>query len=291
MEVLRPATAEEFLDIARPLIAGDPLQEARNNLLLGVAGTVVAHPDAYETHHAWVILEHSRPVAAAFMTPPHNLIVSDLDDDRALEPLLDAVRTDGVPVPGVVANLPWAERFVEAWTAVSKTELVLALSQGIYALTEVREVRRAPGRARRADENDRDLLYGWMFAFADEALPPGDRRERESLRRGVDSRLTYTGTDAGYWLWEDGDERVSLAGYWGRTGSGIRVGPVYTPPEHRRRGYATILVAELSRWLLSHGYRACYLYTDLTNPTSNKIYVDIGYERVCDSEEYHFRPR
>lgn len=291
MEAVRPSSAEEFLELARPLIADDPLREARNNLMLGVAGTVVAHPDAYETHHGWVILDGSRPVAAAFMTPPHNLILSDLDDDLALERLLDAVRADGVPVPGVVANLPWAERFGTEWSAVSNTGLELALSQGVYALTEVREVRTAPGRARRADEHDRDLLYGWMFAFADEALPPGDRRERESLRRGVGSRLAYRDTDAGYWLWEDGDEPVSLAGYWGRTGSGIRVGPVYTPPVHRRRGYATILVAELSRWLLAHGYRACFLYTDLTNPTSNRIYADIGYERVCDSEEYHFRPR
>jgi predicted GNAT family acetyltransferase len=31
------------------------------------------------------------------------------------------------------------------------------------------------------------------------------------------------------------------------------------------------------------------LYTDLANPTSNKIYTDIGYVRVCDAAEYAFR--
>ena len=70
---------------------------------------------------------------------------------------------------------------------------------------------------------------------------------------------------------------------------GIRIGPVYTPPEHRRRGYATTLVADLSAWLLERGHRACFLYTDLANPTSNRIYVEIGYERVCDAMEFVFR--
>jgi predicted GNAT family acetyltransferase len=79
-----------------------------------------------------------------------------------------------------------------------------------------------------------------------------------------------------------------MTGYGGPTPGGIRIGPVYTPPEHRRRGYATILVAELSRWLLGRGHRACFLYTDLANPTSNSIYGKIGYRRVCDSAEVWF---
>ena len=82
---------------------------------------------------------------------------------------------------------------------------------------------------------------------------------------------------------------MSLSGFSGPTPTGIRIGPVYTPPEHRRHGYATTLVADLSAWLLEQGHRACFLYTDLANPTSNRIYVEIGYERVCDAMEFSFR--
>ncbi|HEX5951185.1 MAG TPA: GNAT family N-acetyltransferase, partial [Actinomycetota bacterium] len=102
----------------------------------------------------------------------------------------------------------------------------------------------------------------------------------------LDARLAAD--DAGYWLWEDGGQVVSTSGYGSPTVGGIRIGPVYTPPEHRRRGYATILVAELSRWLLGQGRRACYLYTDLANLISNSIYGKIGYRRVCDSAEIRF---
>jgi predicted GNAT family acetyltransferase len=63
---------------------------------------------------------------------------------------------------------------------------------------------------------------------------------------------------------------------------------VYTPPELRRRGYASALVAALSRRLLDEGRRFCFLYTDLANPTSNHIYREIGYEEVCPATSYRF---
>ena len=93
---------------------------------------------------------------------------------------------------------------------------------------------------------------------------------------------------AGFWLWEDDGTEVSLSGYGGRTPNGIRIGPVYTPLPYRGSGYATALVAAQSRWLLSEGRQFCFLYTDLSNPTSNAIYRRIGYEQVAESSEYGF---
>jgi uncharacterized protein len=102
----------------------------------------------------------------------------------------------------------------------------------------------------------------------------------------VDRRLA--GDDEGLWLWDD-DGPVSMAGFGGATPNGIRIGPVFTPPELRGRGYASALVASLSEWLLHHhGRRFCFLYTDLANRTSNEIYRRIGYERVCDSAVIRF---
>jgi predicted GNAT family acetyltransferase len=64
--------------------------------------------------------------------------------------------------------------------------------------------------------------------------------------------------------------------------------PVYTPPALRGRGYASALVAAVSQAQLDAGRRFCFLFTDLANPTSNRIYQDIGYEAVCDVDEYRF---
>ena len=63
---------------------------------------------------------------------------------------------------------------------------------------------------------------------------------------------------------------------------------VYTPPNLRRRGYASACVAALSQHLLDTGWDFCCLFTDLANPTSNAIYQQIGYRPVCDVDMFQF---
>ena len=96
----------------------------------------------------------------------------------------------------------------------------------------------------------------------------------------IDARLSRD--DAGFVIWEDGGP-VSLAGFGGTTPHGTRIGPVYTPPEHRGRGYGSAVTAAVTAERLAAGRRFCFLYTDLSNPISNRIYVAMGYRRVCDS--------
>ena len=89
-------------------------------------------------------------------------------------------------------------------------------------------------------------------------------------------------------IWEVDNTPVSMAGYAGPTPNGIRIGAVYTPPELRNNGYASAVTAGLSQYLLDSGKDFCFLFTDLLNPTSNKIYQQIGYQPVCDVDRYLF---
>ena len=283
MEVLRPGDAVEFLRLAGSLLERD---EARNHLPLGIAGTLTARPDAFDVVHFWVVRDRDEPAAAAIRTEPFNLVLGDPSSNAALGPLLDAVLADDPEVPGILGNVPFAEVAAEHLAERSGRGVERTLSLGVYGLTSVREVARAPGEPRAAGSQDRALLLDWLRAFAHESLPDPEE-ESERMERNLENRFGGEGT--GFWLWEDRGEPVSLSGFSGPTPTGIRIGPVYTPPEHRRHGYATTLVADLSAWLLEQGHRACFLYTDLANPTSNRIYVQIGYERVCDEMEFTFR--
>lgn len=283
MQIVRPPDARTFLEAAGPLLAGNPRAEARHNLILGIASTLIDHPEVYPTFHLWVVLDHE-PVAAALMTPPYNLVLAEPASDEALRVLLDAVAADDALVPGLVGNFPYVHAAAEAWSASTGAAARAVQFHGVYALHEVRDMPRAPGTARAAGPVDRDLLLRLLAAFLAEAMPEPDP-DPERSQHMLDARLAAE--DGGLWLWEEDGYPVSLAGFGGRTTNGIRVGPVYTPPEHRRRGYATSLVAELSGWLLGR-YRTCFLYADLANPTSNEIYAAIGYERVCDSVQYRF---
>jgi predicted GNAT family acetyltransferase len=142
-----------------------------------------------------------------------------------------------------------------------------------------------------ATADDRELALRWWIAFGDEVLHEGGPG-RHSAETMLDHRLSRA-PSSGILLWENGGDPVSLAGWAGPTPNGIRVGPVYTPPELRGSGYATALTAELSQGLLDGrlfegGRRFCFLYTDLANPTSNAIYERIGYRRVAESAEIVF---
>jgi GNAT superfamily N-acetyltransferase len=226
------------------------------------------------------------PRGLALQTEAFNVVMVDPLEDGAVDALAEAAVVDGGPLPGVVANLPWADRFAKRATALSGRKAALILHEGVWELTKVEEVPTPPGTARVATPDDRDLLREWLRAFAKEALPPGHPWDDAHADLDIDLRLV--GRGGSYWLWEDGTP-VSVSGQREVTSVGSRVGPVYTPPEHRGRGYATRLVAELSTARLAAGDPACFLYTDMANPTSNAIYSRVGYVKVCDAAEYAFR--
>jgi len=266
--------AAAFLDRAGPMLLAD---EARHNLLLGIAGTLVAAPERYEDKRFWVVSDGGEVVGAAVRTPPYNLIVAKPRDSEALGVLADAIEDE---IPGVTGARPEADEFARVWCGRRSLTPTVTRRMGVFALERMRAVPQAPGGPRPATREDEPLLLEWMDAFGREALEEGDPGRVEA-RAAVEHRLD--GADGGFLLWEDGGEPVSLAAWGGPTPNGIRIGPVYTPPPLRGRGYATALVAELSRMLLDSGRSFCFLFTDLANPTSNAIYRRIGYVRVCDA--------
>ena len=282
MEVVRPPDASAFLELARPLLEA---AEARNNLILGIAGTMVTDPQRFPRHYLWVVLDGDRPLAAALRTEPANLIIADPARTDVLEHLLPAVEKDDPEAPGLMANAPFAERAAEIWTSLTGARVETRFAEGLHELTSVADVPVSSGRARPATERDEEVLIRWIRAFWKEALPhqPLDPARDRWI---VESRLTAN--DAGFWLWVSEGAPVSMAYFGDPTPNGVRISGVYTPPEHRRRGYATALVAELSRWLLRRGKRSCFLYTDVSNPTSNAIYSRIGYRKVADAFEIRF---
>ena len=277
MGIVNVADPGEWLERALPLLA----DEARHNLILGLAGTLRANPALYPEHELWLVEDGGEAVAAALRTPPYNLVLGD-GTQAGLDTL---AREVGGTIPGAVGAVPEIGAFVAACAAAHGVSPAPQVRQGVYALDKLVPPPLPRGRPRPATATDRELLVRWWGEFAREALGalPGDE-ERDA--RSVEHRLTTAGN--GIDLWEVDGEPVSVVGYGSPTPTGIRIGPVYTPREHRGRGYASALTAHVSAGQLAAGRAFCFLYTDLDNPTSNKIYVALGYRRVCASIQYAF---
>jgi predicted GNAT family acetyltransferase len=285
VKVERLDDAATFLAEAEPLLLSD---EARHNLILGIAGTIRRSPEIYPLRSFWLVRHGNEVAAAALRTPPYNLILARPRAPQALAALAETVA--GEELPGVVGCVPEVEEFAEQWAGLAGARARTHMRQGVYALEDVEPLSPAPGSPRVANNADKELVLRWWIAFGDEVLHEGGPG-RDNATSMVDHRLSSS--VAGIFLWEDEGEPVSFAGWGGPTPNGIRIGPVYTPPELRGRGYATALTAELSQRLLDGrlfegGRRFCFLYTDLANPTSNAIYERIGYVRVAESAEVLF---
>jgi predicted GNAT family acetyltransferase len=253
-------------------------REAEHNLILGIASGLEDDETSASGEPLYLALvrDGPRPVAAALRTPPWNLLLSEVDDLSALGVLADDLA--GPELPGVTGPPDAVRRFAAAWTAANAGRSEVTMEEGVYRLTRVIPPT-VVGEARRAAEADRPLLLDWLTAFAREALPGGDDEARmRDIVEGWDPEGQRQ-----YWLWEVDGRPASVVGAGSRTPNGVRIGPVYTPPEERGHGYASGLTAAASQWNLDQGRRFCFLYTNLANATANHIYQAIGYERVTDA--------
>ena len=282
MVVERQTDAQAFLDVAGSFLAD---REAEHNLLFGIAANLIIDPDRRMTALPYLaaVRRDGQVVAAALMTPPFNVVMSWTADPDAVAALAADLDRGRLPVPGITAPVEMARAFVERWAANHHVRPRRVISERIYRVERVTAPRGVPGGVRIAGVGDRDLLVDWMDAFLREALPDPHVDQAVPM---VDSAL-HTGTRI-FHLWEHDGRPVSVAGVTGPTPNGIRIGPVYTPPADRGHGFASAVTAAASQAQLDDGRRFVFLFTDLANPTSNKIYQAIGYEPVIDIDQWSF---
>jgi RimJ/RimL family protein N-acetyltransferase len=219
--------------------------------------------------------------AAALRMPPWPLLTSELDTALAGE-LIERWMAQDPNIPGISADPATARAVGAAWRRRTGGQTACRMREAMHLLTEVSDPPLpAPGRLRQATGAERELLVAWEEAFAVEA----GLAESSEAPRSVARRLA----SGGQFVWEDGEPVATLTMSPPVAGT-LRIGPVYTPPEHRRHGYASSAVAAASRRALAGVARQCMLFTDLANPTSNRIYATVGFRRYADWEELTFLP-
>jgi predicted GNAT family acetyltransferase len=220
-------------------------------------------------------------LAAALRTPPHSLMCTRLPDPAIATPLVDAWLGPDPGVGGVSAVPETARAIASAWAASTGGSTRLEAAMAMHALREVHDPPRpAPGSLRPAQPGERALLVEWWRAFYAEAEPLHDDDAERAVAAGYE--------DGGMYVWDDDGAPTSLIAVRPPVDGVARIGPVYTPGALRRRGYAGSGVAAASRRLLDTGADVCMLFTDLANPTSNKIYGEVGYRRFADWEDHRF---
>jgi predicted GNAT family acetyltransferase len=241
-------------------------------VLATVLESASAHADPNDLF-AIVEDDHGALSGAAMRVGGRRLMASTMDEASAAV-LIETWLSADPDVPGVAGPADVARAVARVWEQRTGGRSELAMAMALHTLDRVQgPARPASGALRPAAEADRDRLIDWMGDFAREA------GVEDNPVQMVDRRPLY--------VWED-REAVSVVGLNAAVAGAARIGPVYTPPRLRGRGYASSAVAAVSRSALAAGARQCILYTDLANPDSNRIYAALGYRRVADWEERSF---
>jgi GNAT superfamily N-acetyltransferase len=284
MQVHATADVEEYAAAAEAFLRADP---CARNVLLSVIDLVRTAPSTYTAPPSfWWITDAGSVVGAASWTPPHGVLVSALPPGAAVHvatAALERATALGIHPGGVVGPVSSARAVAAAWTAATGDSIAVDRSILLNELGSLTVVARPPGTRRPGISGDVALIAEWLDDFSAEiehvAAPNPTAIAEHMVQSGrVD-------------LWEVDGQIVCMVGHRDSAGV-VRVGPVYTPPEHRNHGYARWLTYEVTALALERpGVEGAMLFTDAANPVSNSIYRQAGYQPRGEHAEIEFAKR
>jgi len=232
---------------------------------------------------ATVADDNGRILLIAICTLPFNLLLCKPDgnlEDGSVGFLANELKRIKFAPPGVIASKELAAKFADAYCGNTITKK-LHMTMTIMKLDKLAEYKKAPGFFRMLCREDLSFTPDWEHNFCIDCRvyvhSPEECKERIKTRIGKNI----------HYIWVD--EKPVAQAVWGRTTpNSAAISWVYTPPGHRGKGYATSIVAELSKAILESGKSSCCLFADAANPASQGVYRKLGYYEVSTVDEIKF---
>ncbi len=246
--------------------------EQENNLILGVLQMV--HQPIFMG-----IAKQGEEIAVVFLQTEEKKQIIVATSEIAEEDIVELAKklAEVYPnVPGLIGNKKIVQRLAEEVAVLANKKTTVAMEQGIYELKQVKKKWNGDEVFREVNSDELTLIEQWIYQFCEDVNLPTTKEEAKQTAHTLITNHRLFGLEV------DG-KLVSVAAKTRPTKNNITVNFVYTPKEERKKGYASNCVAALSQRMLDEGYKTTTLYTDLANPTSNKIYQEIGYEQIAES--------
>lgn len=221
-------------------------------------------------------------VGAALQMRDAVLLVNGLPPALAKE-VATALAPVRPELPAVRGTTSTATAFSRAWGEACGVAATQAFEETLYRLEELSAPARVTGDPRVADDDDAELVIRWLDAFFVEAFGSDSN---PAASRGMLSDIADAGGHVV--LWTVSGEPVAMARVHGCLLGMSRIGPVYTPPAKRGRGYGAAVTAEAARHARRDGARDVVLFADVANPGANRIYRRLGFEPVGSNVQYAF---
>ena len=279
MQIIKYSSVEDFFD---DNLAFLEREEAVNNLLIGIPRSMASGTVTPANINLLSAKDKDGVVVFSLVqTPPLNYLI--YADENISQLVLQAIIKELAPLKfrasGIIGPEKLALKFAEQWQQMTGFKWHIHFRQFVYQLDALQGIPLSKGQIRKANQQDYEMLVQWFTAFEREAMG----NEAATVNREAILMKILQGA---IFIWEE-ETPVSMAAVARPTRHGIAINYVYTPKAYRGKGYASSCVYRLSERMLQN-YQFCCLFTDRTNPTSNKIYRRMGYYPIAKSLEIKF---
>ncbi len=251
-----------------------------NNLSISVLKVCRENPSIFPVQRFYFVESAHEVVAYAHATPPYPLCLS-VALPGALQFLGSSLAKLDLSLDALYGPTPATEAFLSAWPALAKRRTAKEL-QGLYRLKDVIFPKSTGAIFSVAEGGDLELAVSWHKAFCLEAKDPlhSDKILTDMYRDRIAKNDLF--------LLRSGNETLAMASATRELGAGRVLSFVYTPPAHRRKGYASELVAQSSAELLERGYEYCCLFAQIDKKTRRHLYEDVGYVFIMEFTLHRF---
>lgn len=252
-----------------PVPEAAALLQGDDTITFSVLANILQIPCAHTfTDHETVILCHS--------TPPYPVWVwcRDTDCTESVAAIASCIREHFPAEDGFRWNMTYS--LLEALQKSDPYFAGLSTAMGLlsYRMDELLPVTHpCDGYPEPARAEDLDYLCKlWHDASLEmEGFDHDDAFCRAKVKTHLELGTLYT--------WRNTEDTLVAMVGRGSTPPFGKIGPVYTLPEHRRKGYAMNLVYAVSAGILRDALTPI-LYTDAHYPASNACYQKIGFRQV-----------
>jgi predicted GNAT family acetyltransferase len=259
-------------------------KECENNVILGICNNFLNKSIDPEQFILIAAIEKSGIIISCAVTTPNKTVLATftIQSDVAVKPLASYFNSNQINLKGLSGESAVVNSFMEVYQKpiTESTSLLLYTLKTLQCIELVQN-----SELILATMQDLPVLTTWLKNFQiDAALLPlkPDEEIQAVMEDKIKKKVIYK-------LIVSGDQQpVSMLAVVRETKNFAIISWVYTPPYSRSKGFASTAVYKLTELLLNTHQKYCALFADKSNPVSNKIYQNIGYQPVAEYLDINF---
>ena len=278
MEVTFTEDVERFTDTVGGWLEASP---AENNIMLtAIENQRAGHAKGTsQATYGWVT-NAGEILGALRWAPPLIARMTAMPQDAALAMAAEFAARE-IPLPGINGPHECAAAFASRWEELTGQGTIGVRKLQLSQLVKVQVAQWPPGRMRRADAREADLLTGWIAAmFRDGGMSAPELNARQQVTEQLAGGRLY--------VWDDGDKPVAVCGHAAPLHGVVRLAGMYSPPEHRTSWHGLGLAGAIAQSLLNQGCRTCIVVTEESNKYVAAGLRMLGYSALQLLSEHRF---